>query len=499
MKTARGTCTVLLMFLSAACTTTGMGVSTPPRVTAPQVMFPVTTSSATAREHFMLGLRDLDIGRNTARSHFEAAVAADPSFALAHLYAAFTANTPGSYRAHLEHAEQVAASASPAEQLMIRIERRNFSNDDTGRLELAQQLVQMLPTDPRALQTLAGVQFALGRPADARASLERAIQISPSFAPALIQLGNSYLTVEPRDLPRAESIIRRAVGLEPNEAYTHDFMGDVYRAQNRLADARAEYTRMAELDPARALAFQQRAHVNSFLGRFDEARADYDRAIAIGDPDEKASYGMYRALVNVHAGDAAAAERELDRLVAAIDGMNVPNPTGAKIGALFPQFQIALHSGHVDVAERALNQLRTLLRQQAELGGTPEFARNRDANIAFAEGLLAAYKGDFATTRSRAQEFIRVVAPARNPRKNEPAHELLAMADLLQRNYQSAADHFTQADPNNIYATYNHALALEGAGRAAEARALFRRVAETNFNSPGLALVKRDAARKAAG
>jgi len=475
-----------------------MGVSTPPGVTAAQVAFPVTTSSATAREHFLLGVRAQDTERApSARDHFAQAIAADPSFAIGHLYAGFTGNTPGSFRAHLEHAERFASNSSAAEQLMIRIARRSFADDDLGALELAQQLVQALPSDPRALQTLAAFQSGLGQTPEARASLARATQTAPAFAPAFIDLGNSYLTVEPRDLAQAENYVRRAVALEPNEPYTHDYMGDVYRAQNRLQEARGEYTRMAQLDPTRALAFQQRAHVNLFLGNFDEARADYDRAIAAGDPDEKASYGMFRALVSVHSGDPSAAERELDRLVAAVDGMNVPNPTGAKIGALLPQFQIALHSGHIEVAERALNQLRTLWSRQAELGGTPEFARNRDANIAYSEGLLAAYKGDFGTARSKAQEFMRVVEPARNPRKNERAHQLLGMADLLQRNYPSAVAHFAQADPNDIYTTYNHALALEGAGRTAEARALFRRVAETNFSDAGLALVKRDAARKA--
>lgn len=489
---------LVLILSTAACTTAGVGSSIPPGASNAQVAFPVTTSSSTAREQFLLGVRDMEAGRTpSARSRFGQAIAADPAFALGHLYSAFVSNTPGSYRAHLEHAERAASNASAAEQLRIQIERRRFANDDVGALELAQQLVRAAPNDPRALQILAAVQFDLGQTAEGRASLMRATQIAPTFAPAIIDLGNSYLTVEPRDLAQAEIYIRRAVALEPNEAYTHDFMGDVYRAQNRLQEARGEYTRMTELDPTRALAFQQRGHVNSFLGNWAEARADYDRSIALGEPGEKAAYGMARALVSVHSGDAAAAERELDQLVASIDGMNVPNATGAKIGALFPQLQIALHSGHLDVADRALDQLRTLWRRQAELGGTPEFERNRDANIAYAEGLLAAYKGDFGTARSKAQEVMRVVSPARNPRKNEFAHELLGMADLLQRNYVAATGHFAEADPNNLYTTYNHALALEGAGRTVEARALFSRVAATNFNNAGIALVKRDAARKA--
>jgi tetratricopeptide (TPR) repeat protein len=274
-------------------------------------------------------------------------------------------------------------------------------------------------------------------------------------------------------------------------------MGDVYRAQNNLGAARAEYARMAELDPSRALAFQQRGHVNAFLGNFAEARADYDRAISLGDPDEKASYAVYRALTHVHAGDPAAAARELDQLVTTIDGMNLPGAVGAKIFALDTQLQIALHHRHLDVAERAVDRLRVLWRQQAEMGQTADFRRRREADIAFREGLLAAYKGDYATARSKAQQYMQLREGDNNPRRNEPAHELLGLVELLQRNYAAAVTHFEQGDPNDPYVTYHKALALEGAGRTAEARELFRRVAANNFNSPGLALTKRDAARRA--
>jgi hypothetical protein len=70
---------------------------------------------------------------------FWAAIAADPNFALAHLYSAFAANSIASSRTHLEHAVRVASGASPAEQLLIRMEERAFANDQQARLELAQQ------------------------------------------------------------------------------------------------------------------------------------------------------------------------------------------------------------------------------------------------------------------------------------------------------------------------------------------------------------------------
>jgi len=484
---------------AGACSTTGIGIATPASDQAPMAI-PISTQSATARAEFLRGVHDLDVESPPlkAREHFDRALAADPNFAFGHLYAAFSAPSIAAYRNHLDEAVRLADGATPAEQLWIRAERTGLDNNVNGQLALAQQLLQLTPSDPRAYGYLAGIQFNAGRRADARATLERAAQIDPNFAPTWIQLGNSYLLSEPRDLAKAESYIRKEVALEPNEPVAHDYMGDVYRAENNLPQARAEYTRMIELDPSRALAFQQRGHVNSFLGNFAEARTDYDRAVALADPTQKPTYSVYHALVNVYAGDPSAAEAELERIAGGVDGMNIPSADGAKIFALSEEARIALHNRHLDVAQRAIDQLRTVYRHQAETGRSDAIRRGNEANIDYWEGMLAARRGDFATARNEARDMMAQVAQDQNPRKNEGAHELLGMADLLQGNYPSAAAHFAEANPDDIYVWYHRGLALEGAGRTAEAKEFFRRVAAWNFNTAATALVKSDAARRAA-
>ena len=482
---------------TAACTTTGVGTMTPASDQAPMAI-PISTQSATARAEFLRGLHDLDVERAVeAREHFARALAADPNFALGHLYAAFAAPSLGDYRNHLDQAGLLIGRASPAEQFWIRAERAAGDNDVNGQLALAQQLVQLTPNDPRAYGYLAGAQFNAGRRADARVSLDRATQLDADFAPGWILIGNSYLQSEPRDLVKAEDYVRRAVTLSPNEPYTHDYMGDVYRAVNNLPQARAEYTRMIELDASRAGAYQQRGHVNSFLGNFAEARADYDRAVTLADPGTKPTFAVYHALVNVYAGDPSAAESELERVAASVDGMNIPNADGAKIFALSEEARIALHNRHLDVAQRAIDQLRPVLRHQGEMGRSGAFKRANEAQIDYWEGMLAARRGDFTTARNEARDMMAQVAPNQNPRKNEGAHELLGMADLLQGNYAAADAHLAQANPDDVYIWYNRGLALEGAGRTAEAKEYFRRAAAWNFNNSSAALVKRDAASKA--
>lgn len=113
--------------------------------------------------------------------------------------------------------------------------------------------------------------------------------------------------------------------------------------------------------------------------------------------------------------------------------------------------------------------------------------------------MLAVRKGDYDGARAKAREYMQLRAPESNPRKNEGGHTLLGMADLAQGNPQAAVGHLEQGDPNDVYVTFVRAVALERAGRTAEAQSLYKRVAETNFNSTGLALTKREAARKTAG
>jgi tetratricopeptide (TPR) repeat protein len=458
----------------------------------------IGTSSTTARDEFYQGLHDLDAERFiVAREHFNKAQAADPNFALGHLYAALNGASLADYKTHLDAAVRSLNGATPAEQLLIRAERKNADNDVTGQIELAKQLVRMTPGNPRVYLYLAGAQFNANKRAESRATLRRATQVDPRFAPAWIQLGNSYLVTEPRDIARAETYIRKAMALQPNEAVVHDYMGDVYRAENKLAQARTEYTRMAELAPDRGEGFQQRGHVNSFLGNFAEARADYDRAIALSDPTLKAPYAVFRALVNVYANDPAAAESELDRIASTVDP-RVRNANGAKINALTSEARIALHNGHLDVAQRAIDQARQVYRQQAaEEGRSDTFRRNAEINIAYWEGMLAARRGDYAGARAKAKDIMTQVAKDQSPRKDEPAHELLGLTDFLQGNFKSAAGHYAEANPDDVYVWYYRGLALEGAGRKAEAREFFKRAAGWNFNGAQTALVRSDARKRA--
>src|SRR3989449_242690 len=326
-------------------------------ITSAVIKHPITTASGLARDQFLQGQREFDLARFIdANAHFKEAVAADPAFAFAYLNVANTANSLEEFKSNLALAERHAAGASEAERLQIQMARKGFDNDLAGQLALGRQLVEKYPGSPRAWLALAGVQGALNQNGEARASIAKALGLAPKLFVAHTTLGNSYLFGEPRDFIKALQHMQQAEALAPNEAGAHDLLGDVYRAQQNLDKARAEYTRGHELNPRDAILLQQRGHVDTFRGDYAAARADYDSAIALGRANEKAAYAPFRAYVSVYAGDPAAAIDELNQLVASVDGLGVPDPKAAKVGALSNVAVIAIYQGNYREAVGHLQQ-----------------------------------------------------------------------------------------------------------------------------------------------
>jgi tetratricopeptide (TPR) repeat protein len=469
-------------------------------VTSAIMTLPLTTASADARNHFLQGQRELDLGRTIdAHAHFTAAAAADSGFALAYLNVATTGNSLAEFTTNLALAERHAAGTSDAERIQIQIARNGLNNDVNGQLVLAQQLVAKYPENPRAYLVLAGMQGALDRNTDARASIMKALALAPRLLVAHADLGNSYLFGEPKDFAKSLEQMQRAAALAPNEPYVHDMLGDVYRAQNNLDQARAEYTRGHELNPGDASLLQQRGHVNSFAGNYAAARADYDSAIALGRANEQAGYRPFRAYVSLHAGDPKAAIAELNRLVAGVDALGVPDPRGAKIAALSDIAVIAIHTRDVATAQEALTQRTQLLLQQADAVGSAAFRRSQEANVAYFDAWVAARKGDYPAAGRATDRVATLVTPDANPRKLEPVHELKGYIALYQGNFREAAGHFAAGNLNDPYIKYQYAVALEGGGEKAKALQLFRELAVYNFNNVGYALIRKDAQQKAAG
>ena len=467
------------------------------------MVLPATTSSDAAREQYMAGWADFANSRfNSANAKFLAAAAADPTFAMAHLMAALSATSTEGFASNLAAASANKAGATQGEQLLIQAFEHAFAADTEGWIAALQEVTALHPDSPRAWVLLGNAYGNVNNSADARAAYVKAIEIDPGFVPAHVNLGNNLLTQEPKDFGMAEEHFKHAVAITPDEPNPHDLLGDVHRAQGNLEAAYDDYTRAAELAPDLGSGYQQRGHVNSFLGNYDEARADYTRSAELEDARGTNAGGfflVFRAYVNLHEGNHAAAIAELRELAARADADYPDGAMDLKVNALSNAALIATESGDSEAAAAAIADAAAVMRQQADNVGSDDLRDAQEATISYMEGLLAARMGDAEGAAARAAEFEGHVASSSNPRKLERMHEIQGMAAYYQDDFAGAVEHLSQGNhQNNMYTKYYLARANEAAGNADEAARLYTELAVYNFNGPGYAMLRKDILTRAA-
>ena len=461
---------------------------------------PVTTKSAEARLAFGAGQAALDRGDAAqANELFRAAVAVDPAFTYAWVNLSNVAFSTEEFNAALRGAERGAAAASDGERMLLEFNRHFLDNDFGAQLALAGQLTQKYPNSPRAWLVLAAAHAALNQFAEQRAVLEKVIEMVPGFPVAPFALGGSYLFNDPRDFTKAEKFYRMAVEAAPGNDTYYWSIGDVYRAANKLEDARRYYQLALKLDPNDPTAPLKLGHVNSFLGNFDEARKDYDRGIQAGGAANKAFLVPFRSFTWVYEGKPANAIKELEGLAGEIDsfGAAPDQRLNAKVGALTGAATIAMYRGMHDDAQRILAARAALMRENAKVVGTEAFSKIQETQIAFYDGQLAAWSGDYKGAAAQAKKVATLVAGENNARKMEPYHEVLGLVELRRRSFQKAVTELRQADLTQLHVKYQLAQALEGAGQKEEALKIYKEVSVNNFNTVDFALLRGEATKKA--
>ena len=251
---------------------------------------PITTTSDAARVHYVQGEHatgNVDFER--ARTHLDAALAADPTFAMAHLYRAVLSG--GDQRAeHVRQATANAARASEAERQMIESYAANLEGDHDREEELLTALAERYPSDPMPMFWWANTEANRGNNAEAVAAANRALAADPSFAPAYNIIG--YTEMAAGNTAAAERAFREQIRLAPDEANPYDSYGEFLMNQGRLDEAEDQY----EMALAKNTSFE---NARTMLARIGMERSDlrFEQAVADGDADAIAALYTPNAIV----------------------------------------------------------------------------------------------------------------------------------------------------------------------------------------------------------
>jgi tetratricopeptide (TPR) repeat protein len=162
----------------------------------------------------------------------------------------------------------------------------------------------------------------------------------------------------------------------------------------------------------------------------------------LSDPAEVVEFGIGKAMVSIWEGLPQKAISELEELVVDLGTMDIAEPRSSQLWVLSTIVSVAAHYRLEESAHKAIEMSESIMMQQAEQIGSEAFRRASLAELAYYEGMIAARMGNYEVAITHAQEFMDHLEADTNPRKNEPAHEIIGMVNLLQGNYEEAIEHY---------------------------------------------------------
>jgi len=152
------------------------------------------------------------------------------------------------------------------------------SGDAEGAVAAFQKALARQPADVEALLGLADALLAAGKAGESEAAARRAVAASPSYWAAPNKLG--VVLVSSGRVEEAVAAFRRAVELAPENARGLVNLGSALVLAGRLEEAADVIRRSVAAEPT-AEAFSALGTVEYYMGRFDEAVAGYEKAVAL--------------------------------------------------------------------------------------------------------------------------------------------------------------------------------------------------------------------------
>jgi non-specific serine/threonine protein kinase len=243
----------------------------------------VATASMEAYDIFLQGRDSFErLYNEDARRLLEKAIALDPSFAVAHLYLAWTHTRLRDTKARDEAFEKAKACsdrATPRQRLHIDAAyAKTIERDEKKELGILHEIVRAYPDEKRAHHRLAGYYRAQGRFYQAIEEYNKALELDPEFGWSLNELAYMYTDVE--DFEKAEEYFERYAKASPGDANPIDSMGELCFRMGRLDCAITHYREALSLKPDFYYAHWEIAYVSALMEDYGDAIEWIDRFIS---------------------------------------------------------------------------------------------------------------------------------------------------------------------------------------------------------------------------
>jgi tetratricopeptide (TPR) repeat protein len=280
-----------------------------------------------------------------------------------------------------------------------------------------------LPPAAAALNSAGVEALAAGDLETADSRLSLALEYSPRFVEALVNLG--LVELERGNFTRARMLFERARRTNPDMAQPHHALGVLAERERRPDRASVHYYEALRVDPGFAPARDNLARLLFAGGLVEEALVQYGRLVELLPDDPRVTAGLVETLVRLRRFDEADRRLEIARR---------KNPDAPELRLLDARH--ALREGRVTAA---LDELAPLVERHDELGAralgflaTAELARQNPQEAArAAQRALVLVPDDAVATYALALALGALGSPdarawVRRARRSAPNDPLLA-------------------------------------------------------------------------
>jgi tetratricopeptide (TPR) repeat protein len=458
-----------------------------------------TTQSKEALESFHNGLMALDQNDNQkARTYFLKAIEQDPKMAIAYLYKSSTDLTPKEFADDLARGKSNLEGTTEWEKMYYDFLATFLSSDWSKRLKTAQEIAAKFPDAPRPQVDLGSTYLNANETGNAKACFNKAIQLDPDWIGGYTAMINACLFFAPKDFGKAEECALKAVKLAPSSAGVQISLGDCYRAEDKLEQARDAYSKAIELDANSPDAYYKKGNANTFLGNLDEARQNFMEGGKY-DPSATGPTPMI-AYTYLYAGDPKAAMKYYLDAVANLgsSGKDPGKVNMAKSVYLQECASIATFNNDVQKLRELIPQIEPVSLQIGTDIGTQEALLTQKAANMNLEGLAAVLDGKYDEATAKAEEMKKTLEPLTDPLKLDSYEFLLGFLSMKEKKFTDAVAHFEKTNQTSVYNKYWLAEAYEASGNKEKAKSLFKEIAGFNFNGIEFALIRNDVKKKVA-
>lgn len=445
---------------------------------------PITTSSRPALTAFLKGRDLLEKLRGTeSREHFARAVELDPDFALAHLYLAQTAATPSDMFPALRRAVELAGRVSAAEAHVIRAFEAGVNSQPEVQREHLEALVKLFPDEERGHYRLGNFHYSRQEWPEAIAAYEAAIRINPEFAPAYNQLGYSLRNLGRLD--EASKAFCTYMKLVPDEPNPYDSHAELLLLMGRYRDAIAEYQRALAINPSFAPSYVGIGSAHLMLGDVPAARKAFAtlRYLAT-DEGQRRQANVWLASASLHEGNPAEA---IALIRENLEAARSRDDRLAMAGDLNLIGTVLLETGEVAAA---LATFEESLRTVEGAVATREVKEAARRNNLYQRARVALARGDTTGATTLTTEYCQQAEGTQVPFEHRRCHELRGLVALASGDPATALAQLGEANPQDPRVLFELATAYRAAGKTDAARETLARVVNFNVSSLPLAFVR---------